>query len=220
MTMKEEWKVFIRGVDGRGNEIIKILTNLGGKNNSEWTDKYMSSYYIYIINHKGNISSVSINSETAKIIMDNYREMKLHEWKDGDVLFSRTDKSFSVYRKEKDNKSFICHIYISYDDCLFVNGWCCNKNYSLANTQEIEQFHELLHKHNKEWDAEKKQLIDWRWKPKMGENYFFIDSLGEIHESMISSIGNKRFFDFGNYFKTKEEAEVAAENIKHLLKEK
>ena len=79
--MKEEWKVFIRGVDGRGNEIIKILTNLGGKNNSEWTDKYMSSYYIYIINHKGNISSVSINSETAKIIMDNYREMKLHEWK-------------------------------------------------------------------------------------------------------------------------------------------
>ena len=29
--MKEEWKVFIRGVDGRGNEIIKILTNLGGK---------------------------------------------------------------------------------------------------------------------------------------------------------------------------------------------
>ena len=174
--MKEEWKVFIRGVDGRGNEIIKILTNLGGKNNSEWTDKYMSSYYIYIINHKGNISSVSINSETAKIIMDNYREMKLHEWKDGDVLFSRTDKSFSVYRKEKDNKSFICHIYISYDDCLFVNGWCCNKNYSLANTQEIEQFHELLHKHNKEWDAEKKQLIDWRWKPKMGENYFFIDS--------------------------------------------
>lgn len=32
-----------------------------------------------IFNHKGNISSVSLNSEPAKIIMDNYNEIKLND---------------------------------------------------------------------------------------------------------------------------------------------
>ena len=28
--MKEEWKVFIRGVEGRGDEVKQALINLGG----------------------------------------------------------------------------------------------------------------------------------------------------------------------------------------------
>lgn len=80
--MIEGWKVYIRDVEGRGKEVIKILTDLGAKNNEELRDNYVSCYYIYFINHKGNISSASLNSEPAKIIMDNYNEIKLNgKWK-------------------------------------------------------------------------------------------------------------------------------------------
>lgn len=77
--MKEEWKVYIKGVPERGKEVINTLINLGAENNNECRDTDISCYYIYFINHKGHISSVSLNSEPAKIIMDNYREMHLPE---------------------------------------------------------------------------------------------------------------------------------------------
>ena len=85
MTMTEAWKVYIKGVPGRGAEVLKVLEDLGGRNgylyqgeNDEW---------VYYIDHEGNINYEYLDSEIAKIIMDNYREIKLPErWKDGDVL--------------------------------------------------------------------------------------------------------------------------------------
>lgn len=230
--MKEEWKVFIRGVEGRGNEIIKILTDLGAENNSEWTDKYMSSCYIYFINHKGNISSASINSESAKIIMDNYREIKLpKQWNDGDILINKDKTDYKVFLKYDSDSDTT---FYAYNVSICVNGiitkclgsiWhgdmllCYREDYYLATSKEIEQFHNILHKAHKEWDAEKKQLVTYRWKPGMGEIYWVVFANSNIvpYKWYNDSIDNN-YFDFGNCFKTKEEAEAMVEKIIKLLK--
>lgn len=72
--MKKEWKVYIKGVEGRGDEVIKTLTNLGGANDFSYGT---NEDLLYFINHDGKIDSIYLSSETAKIIMDNYKEIKL-----------------------------------------------------------------------------------------------------------------------------------------------
>lgn len=95
----------------------------------------------------------------------------------------------------------------------------CNADYHKAGSEELRQFHEFLHKHGKDWDAEKKQLVEWRWKPKAGENYFFISS--ELSVEATSNDGfdlDKAHIRCGNCFRTSDEAEAMAEKIKMLLK--
>lgn len=79
--MREDWKVYIKGVQGRGNEVIKALTDLGAKE-PFYTTSGSNENFIHFINHKGEIDYVSLDTEQAQIIMDNYKEIKLSEkWK-------------------------------------------------------------------------------------------------------------------------------------------
>lgn len=85
--MKEEWKVYIKGVDGRGEEIIKALEDLGAVNHWNYTGDRTTG--VYYITHDGYIGVVGKDVEFTQIIMDNYRELHLPEqWKDGDVLIN------------------------------------------------------------------------------------------------------------------------------------
>lgn len=86
--MKEEWKVYIKGVPNRGNEVVKALTDLGAKE-PFYTGSYTNENFIYFINHKGEIDYEYLDTEQGQIIMDNYRELHLPEkWEDGNILFS------------------------------------------------------------------------------------------------------------------------------------
>ena len=77
--MENRQRVFIRGIEGRGNEVIKVLTDLGGTNEFLYGT---NEDLLYFIKHDGIIDNVYLSSETAKIIMDSYREIKLDEkWK-------------------------------------------------------------------------------------------------------------------------------------------
>lgn len=220
--MKDEQKVFIRSVEGRGKEVIKMLEDLGGKNVDGMEGEYPDT--LYYINHFGNIYFIEDYDEMAKIIMDNYQELHLPEqWKNGNVLINvQFSDIFAVCKSACNTRDDTYHCYMYADfGCDEIDAEGSNilrSNYRLATPTEIEHFHELLHKHGKDWDAEKKELVEWRWKPKIGESYFFIDSFGEIHKGMICSYNNKKLFDFGNYFKTEEEAGEMAEKIKKLLK--
>lgn len=220
--MKDEQKVWLRGVDGRGSEVIKALTDLGGENKYLYDGE--GSNRLYFIQHEGVIEWIYSDDEMAKIIMDNYQELHLPEqWKNGNVLINvQFSDIFAVCKSACNTRDDTYHCYMYADfGCDKIDAEGSNilrSNYRLATPTEIEHFHELLHKHGKDWDAEKKELVELRWKPKIGESYFFIDSFGEIHKGMICSYNNKKLFDFGNYFKTEEEAEEMAAKIKKLLK--
>lgn len=140
----------------------------------------MSSYYIYIINHKGNISSVSINSETARIIIDNYHELHLSEqlkdsdWKDGDILIRKDNNNlFCVYQRLVDTyngKGILCYVYVS-KDTLFTGVTIpmeAADNYRKATDTEKSTFYSLIDNHHMRWDAEKKHLVKLKKEPTLG----------------------------------------------------
>lgn len=234
--MKAEWKVFIRGVEGRGKEVIKMLENLGGKIEGDGhikDNKYLiadNEYIIFTIDHNGYISGVNIQSELAKIIMDNYREIILPgPWEDGDILINKGGTEYTIFKSYSYGTIFYTYSFsiridkediIRYRSCDGENLYE-NEDFRLATSEEVEQFHNILHKYHKEWNAEKKQLVDWKWKPKKGEKCWLVDYYGDINSlTWNDGFVEKKILDFGNYFQTQEEAEFAAEKIKKLLNAK
>ena len=75
--MTEAWKVYIKGVPDRGNEVIKMLEDLGAKNPFDYDGNRL--VYLYYIWHDGSIHAELIDNEYGQIIMDNYREITLSE---------------------------------------------------------------------------------------------------------------------------------------------
>ena len=70
-------KVFIRGNNERGSEVIKMLEDLGGVNNSAHAGTIKSS--IYYINTNNQIESVGSTSELGTIIQECFEELHLPE---------------------------------------------------------------------------------------------------------------------------------------------
>lgn len=161
--MKKECKVYIRGVQGRGEEVIKALADLGAVNHWDYTGD--STNVMYYIKHDGYIGHFHYNTEFAQIIMDNYREIKLPEqWKDGDILFSEADNEFAVFEVEHINSDkFFSYLSTCYAGYL-THQDIPKRGFRLATESEINQFYKRLHAINKDWDAEKKQLVDLKWK--------------------------------------------------------
>lgn len=94
-------------------------------------------------------------------------------------------------------------------------------DFRLATPPEIVQFHELLHKHGKKWDFDKKQLVDWKWKPKFNEKYWIVTTTLDVNFFIWKeSPTDIQMLDSGNCFKTKEDAKITAKKIKDLLKMK
>lgn len=229
--MTDEQRVFVRGVKGRGDEVLKMLENRGGEN------YYLDGAdpeYLYFINHKGSISLTLLDSEFGKIIMDNYREIKLSEqWKDGDILINKNaDYKFCVFddylsKTGSGNDLFFFHCevarhkgekYLNSNNRRYFHDV---NDYRMATTQEVEQFHDALHKYHKDWDAEKKQLVDWKWKPEKEEDYWAVildDTIFKLEFTWLGGVTDKERYRLGNCFRTREEAEAMAEKVKKLLK--
>lgn len=218
--MEKRFKVYIKGVQGRGNEVIKALTDLGAEKQSFHGSG--APEYLFFINHNHGISCAIIDSEFGQIIMDNYREIKLPEqWRDGDLLAGRGGNLFAVFSHKEKEFSFVAYMQASEDGVQeYSDGVICNReDYRLATDDEIVKFYRLLHKHGKEWDAERKKLVNWKWKPKFGEEYFVVNTLGRIDNyRWDDDIVDNGFYNVGNCFPTREEAETMAKKIKKLLK--
>lgn len=78
--MEDRQKVYIKGDRSRGDEIIKLLEDLGGKNTFFCNGKNEDSYYF--IDPKGDIDNTSSNtSMVLPYIKEFYEEIKLPRWK-------------------------------------------------------------------------------------------------------------------------------------------
>ena len=74
-------------------------------------------------------------------------------------------------------------------------------------------------RYGKEWDAEKKKLVNRKWKPKFGKKYFVVNTLGCVdHCIWTNGTVDNGFYDLGNCFPTREEAEAMAKKFKKLFK--
>lgn len=225
--MKEEWKVFIRGVEGRGDEVKQALINLGGKVINNYSYGALDS--LFFIDHYGEIRYAAETSEIAKIIRDNYREIKLPEkWKDGDILINNDGTCYKIFSEcdpHNANLFYAYNVSISVIDGKITHypdvAWSCyRKKYSIATPSQIERFYELLHASNKDWDANKKQLVDWEWKPKKGEDYWTIIvgiTIYKLKLTWAGSEADKIRYELGNCFRTCNKADDMLNTIKLLF---
>lgn len=224
--MKKEWKVYVKGVPNRGNEVIKVLTDLGAKEGF-YTKSGSNENFIYFINHKGEVDEEYLDTESGQIIMDNYREIKLPlPCKNGDILINNAETCYKIFSDyDTDNVSlFYAQPWSISTDGKFTEYQygalaCYQKDYRIATSYEVMCFYKLLHDCNKDWDPEKKQLIDLRWKPKINEKYWIVTTTLDVNFfTWKENPTDMQMFDSGNCFKTKEEAENAAKKIQKLLK--
>lgn len=132
--MEDKQKVYIKGNSTRGDEVIKLLKDLGGRNTQVLTGEKEDAYYF--INPEGVIDfAYTFGSAIWPFIKEFYKEVKLP-----------------------------------------------------------------------------------RWKPEYRGDYYFITFRGEILRSKwYGTVDENLCFDFGNCFRTQEEAEVARDKIKEIL---
>ena len=186
----------------------------------------MKKTYKYQLPQNKEVKSTCVRVENGEILVDVEFKEKF-EPKDGDFLCTKRGKVFIYNGKE----GLVCGVtafsaYIGVDPdgkiCSAPTDlyWVVKDDSRYATEQEKADFLERLEKElHKRWNAETNQLEDIRWKPKEGENYWFIDYDGGV----IGKTFENTFYDrirvaANNYFKTEEAAQPYAEKIKEILK--
>lgn len=90
-----------------------------------------------------------------------------------------------------------------------------------ATESEKSAFLKRLKKElHKKWNPETKKLEDIRWKPKPGEYFWYITSVGEIviTKYIQGYYRDEKLILINNCFKTSEIASIEANKFKELLK--
>lgn len=78
--MDKKQKVWIRGCEGKGADVIQKLVALGGEEPGKVIKALaFDPGLIFFISHLGGISHTDGNTELARIIMEEYTEIKLDE---------------------------------------------------------------------------------------------------------------------------------------------
>ena len=109
-----------------------------------------------------------------------------------------------------------CLEFKKYTCTLFVRGMNSGAdNYQI--TVPMSHFAKIMEAVN-EYNETDEKGHKYTW-PKYGDKYFCIDSSGKIDVfSYDSSLFDKNRSEFGNFFRTREEAEAALERVKKAFK--
>ena len=150
-------------------------------------------------------------------------EKEVQEFEDGDFLYSRNDVCefviiYKIKRGGCDAYFYACVPYVNLGKNVSYNGWCVGWDYRIATEEEKQFLLDALHAEGKDWDAENKRIIEYKWKPKDGEDYYVINTLFKVLRFTWQSYS----FDFdllksGNCFKTEEDAKAKADEIIKIL---
>ena len=156
-------------------------------------------------------------------------EAKTQDFKDGDVLTSLRDnkivfifKEDELKQKYNENGYYVCHTANYYIDVPTKGSpfFCGHRNEVRLATEEEKQF--LFNKMKEQglrWNAEEKRVEKIRWRAEKGKDYFIIDNRGNIVEyEETGDCIDENSHEFGNYFRTEEQAEEAAKRMKEVLR--
>lgn len=146
-------------------------------------------------------------------------EKKEQEFKDGDILASTECaivKTILIFKgKEPRKNSFRSHFNSS---GLNEEGWA----YSLfryATDEEKQVLFDKMEEKGLQWNAEEKRVEKIRCRAKNGEKYYVVNNFGHVVADKESGFDIDRLrWEFGNYFRTQEQAEKATKAVRETLK--
>jgi hypothetical protein len=135
-----------------------------------------------VINNNGEHTPATLEVVDGVMIVSPVKGKDIAQFKDGDVVIYHYDEdvtTIAILRGE----------VFTVGDCLFiedyvsldsVEGLLLDSNYTNAATDvryategEKQQLFDALAKEGKAWDAEKKAVVELKWKPKYGEKYYY-----------------------------------------------
>jgi len=89
------------------------------------------------------------------------------------------------------------------------HGWGYTKNFKPANENQKQALLDAMHSAGKDWDAVNKKVVDYKWKPEMGEIYYVPNPLSFDFYTILSwdnDTSDNTKLGRGLVFKTKEES--------------
>jgi len=170
--------------------------------------------------------TITIPDDCKAVIKDKIItvEKEVQEFKDGDfvALNNIGGKFLIIYNSKRWCSSPYYHAvtYNGYCENRVVsyNDWCVYTDARIATEEEKQVLLDALHADGKDWDAVNKRIVEYRWQPKDGEDYYVISTLFKVLRFTWQSYS----FDFdllksGNCFKTEEDAKAKADEIIKIL---
>ena len=153
-------------------------------------------------------------------------EKEVQEFKDGDFvsLNNLGAKILIIYKSKKECSyaNYHASIYIGQlENYVAYNDWCVCYDARIATEEEKQALLDAIHADGKDWDADKKQIVDYQCKPKVGDSYYYIDLfLDVIDDIWVGDRMDDLVYTSGNCFKTKEEAQKYADKFSEILKDR
>lgn len=179
----------------------------------------MERKYVMQLPRGAKVSSTDVSYEDGKIVLT----AQLEEWKpqDGDII-AFGENAIGIV-KYFDNDYHAQYATLSNERmAIDEDGWRTD-NVRPATEKEKQRFFDALAEQNKRWNAEKKVVEDVRWRAKAEGYYYRIDGLiGETPDVSVyqdfRSPRSDRDYETGNYFKTKEAAVIAGNQMADVIK--
>ena len=113
-------------------------------------------------------------------------EKAVQEFKDGDFVSLNTigGKFLIIYKNKRVDYGLYYHAatYNGYSENRVVhyNNWCVYDDARIATEEEKQLLLDALHADGKDWDADNKQIVDYKREPKIGDAYYYIDCYIEV----------------------------------------
>ena len=158
--------------------------------------------------------------EDNQIIIEEQKEEQKEEFKDGDILHSKTSYNAVIFKEyDDDNTSFSSY---------YNNGNATNSGWNIscfmyATEEEKQEFFDELKAKGLRWNTETKTMEKIRERAKIGEKYLTINEFGVVKELREErcTFDNKKFKS-GNYYllSKREQAEEDAKAIKAIFEKR
>lgn len=201
-------------------------------------EDYLMSYPLDIDAIKAYSDLIAKSKDMIHGVISRCKKQK-YEPKDGDFVFFNygTEPTIAIYKGIHWGSAII-----TYASCCNMLPTTYEKTISYwvndirpATEEEKKFLIDQLAKINKKWNEETKQIEDVRWRAGICCLYYYINSFGDVEydkrleifdpgtmysDKDVEVIGytDDNFYNSGNYFKTREDAEKVAEQIREMFK--
>ena len=150
------------------------------------------------------------------VVFEKEEKEDMQDFKDGDVLHSIYDSVVLIFNYYTDSIYFSSHY-----NCSGVgnNMWRigCFRH---ATEEEKQLLFDKMKEQGLQWNTEEKRVEVIRWRAKKGEYYYHINADGFAstikHTDYITDYYR---YNFGNYFRTKEQTKEAARRVREALRQ-
>lgn len=159
--------------------------------------------------------SIAIPEGCKAVVKDNvviFEAIK-QEFKRGDFLASKNSNKKVIFKEYQGEESFVS--FFSNTE-LNNYGWY-PPFFRLATPEEKAELIEFMRENGKDWDEAKCEVVDYRWRAEKGENYSIVASGGIDILKEVGDSADDDLYSYGNYFKTKELAEIALQKRNELF---